>query len=277
MRLIYENKNIGSYFEITDEIQFIKSKKPLDDSYYKILWNRTATVNINVDGVPVELKKDELMFLSPFQYLENPDNGNFRLLKFNKEFYCIQQHDNEVSCIGFLFYGASGVSVISLDDMNIQGFEMVYKMFIEEFSYNDNVQGEMLTALLKRLIIKSTRLGRQQILVGDNEDLKYDIIRFFNLEVEIHFKNLKKVKEYADKLNKSPKTLSNTFAKLGLPSPSQIINNRIILEAKRLFLYTDNSDKEIAFELGYDDASNFSRFFKSQTGESPREFREKLM
>ena len=102
-----------------------------------------------------------------------------------------------------------------------------------------------------------------------------DLLRSFNLLVEEHFKSEHSVAFYADKLHKSPKTLSNSFAKLSR-SPLQIIHQRIILEAKRLLTYSNKSAKEIAFEVGFEDASHLSRLFKKHTNLSPSEFKKSL-
>ena len=91
--------------------------------------------------------------------------------------------------------------------------------------------------------------------------------------VESHFKEAHSVAFYAEKLNKSPKTLSNSFAKYN-HSPLQIIHSRIVLETKRQLLYTDKSSKEIAYDIGFDDASHLSRLFKKQTSLTPSEFKK---
>jgi AraC-like DNA-binding protein len=82
------------------------------------------------------------------------------------------------------------------------------------------------------------------------------------------------VADYAEMLNKSPKTLSNLFKKYNEKSPLQIIQNRIILEARRLLRYSDKSIKEIAYVIGYEDIQSFSRFFKKMEGVSPSEFKK---
>jgi AraC-like DNA-binding protein len=75
-------------------------------------------------------------------------------------------------------------------------------------------------------------------------------------------------------LHKTPKTLSTLFKKMGDALPLTIINDRILLEAKRLLLYSDKTAKEIAYELGYNESGHFSRFFKKKTGVSPSKFRD---
>jgi AraC-like DNA-binding protein len=147
-------------------------------------------------------------------------------------------------------------------------------VFIEEFKTSDNIQNEMLLVLLKRLIIYVTGLARIGYApVKKVQDERFHIVRKFNLLVELHFKAEHSVSFYADLLFKSPKTLSNLFAIFNQKTPSQIIQERITVEAKRLLCYTDKSVKHITFELGFEDVSYFSSFFKKNTGLSPSDFR----
>jgi AraC family transcriptional regulator, transcriptional activator of pobA len=101
-----------------------------------------------------------------------------------------------------------------------------------------------------------------------------DLVRTFSALVEMHFKTLHKVSDYANLMNKSPKTLSNVFNAFGEKTPLQIIHERIILESKKLLLYTDKSSKEISFELNFSDPVQFSRLFKNIAGVTPIEFRK---
>ena len=94
-----------------------------------------------------------------------------------------------------------------------------------------------------------------------------------NFQVEQHFKTKHTVAEYAGLLNKSPKTISNIFSKFGSKSPLQYIQERKMLEARRLLRYSDMQIQEIAYEIGYDDIQAFSRFFKKQEGISPSVFK----
>lgn len=96
----------------------------------------------------------------------------------------------------------------------------------------------------------------------------------FNVLVEEHFKTHRQVADYAGRMNRSPKTITNIFSLHSDKSPLQIIHERLILEAKRLLLYTDKSSKEIAAELGFDDPSQFSKFFKKYTNIPAQQFRE---
>jgi len=98
-------------------------------------------------------------------------------------------------------------------------------------------------------------------------------VREYNFLVETHFRTKHSVEEYASLLNKSPKTLSNLFGKIHNQTPLQMIQGRIMLEAKRLLKYSDKNISEIADEIGFLDLQSFSRFFKKHQSLSPSDFR----
>jgi len=91
--------------------------------------------------------------------------------------------------------------------------------------------------------------------------------------VEANFRTEHSVSFYAQQLCKSPKTLANVFAIYNNKTPSQLIQERILIEAKRLLTYTQQSVKQITFELGFEDVAYFSNYFKKHTALSPVEFR----
>ncbi|WP_109830056.1 helix-turn-helix domain-containing protein [Reichenbachiella versicolor] len=92
------------------------------------------------------------------------------------------------------------------------------------------------------------------------------------IEQNIHHK--KKVSEYAEMMNLTAYQLNNITKSILNKSVSTLINEQILLEAKRLLTSTSNQVSQVALELGFDDVSYFIRFFKKQTGSSPKVFRE---
>ena len=242
---------------------------------YKILWSRDQDVTLKVDGYDVLLKKDQVMFCTPLNVMSIPiETQGIISFVFNKEFFCIQTHDEQVSCNGFLFFGSSQPQRIQLCKKEKSHFATMLELFQEDFDTRDQLQGEMLRSLLKRMLIISTRRLSENVRELPINHSGMDTIRQFNLLVEQHFRQKHKVKEYADLLFKSPKTLSNLFHKYGEKTPLLVIHERILLEAKRLLLYSDKTTEEIAFILGYTDAGHFSKFFKKHEGMSPHAFRQ---
>lgn len=196
--------------------------------------------------------------------------------QFNREFYCIVDHDAEVGCVGFLFYGIRHPMFITLNEEESEEMNHLEKVFSNELLLKDNFQGEMLRTLLKRVIIKTTRIAKLQCESYQQfPDEKMDVVRKFALLLEGNFRQEHEVKFYAAALNKSPKTLSNVFALLKQPAPSVLIRNRIILEAKRYLHYTEKSAKEISYELGFESPAHFSRFFKIYSGTNISAFKSR--
>ena len=101
------------------------------------------------------------------------------------------------------------------------------------------------------------------------------ITKSFKQLLEKNYCNIKRPTEYARQLNISTHYLNESVKNTTGTSVSQHIQDRIILEAKRLLYHTDKSVKEIAFELGYDDYPYFSRLFTKSTGMSALTFRNK--
>jgi len=243
--------------------------------FYKIIWAKSKDLKINIDGYSIVLKKNHVLFCTPFNMiqLESYAQGAVSLI-FEKEFYCIREHDHEVSCNGFLFLGSSAPAMVELTEKESKSFELLFMILEEEFETKDHIQGEMLRVLLKRLLIKSVRLLKKTIIDPKMTQPKIDLIRQYNLLVETHFRDKHKVSDYALLLNKTPKTLSNLFAKYNNKKPLQIINDRLVLEAKRLLQFSEKPSKEIAYNLGFSEASHFSKFFKNQVGVSPIHFKK---
>ena len=275
-----------TYSSLKDEDIFILTDFSCDQSIdllnrkdlFKILWSQQTSPPITIDDYQISLKENEIIFCTPLNVIDLPINSEGLLsFVFNKEFFCIQTHDEQVSCNGFLFFGSSQPQTVILSEEESTSFNRIVEMFKEDLLIKDHLQGEMLRSLLKRLLIQSTRMAKKHLPEPSLNNSQMDIIRAYNILVEKHFREYHHVKDYANLLYKSPKTLANLFPKYSDESPLMVINNRILLEAKRLLLYSEHSTSEIAEQLGYKDPGHFSKFFKKHQGLSPSAYRKKKL
>lgn len=241
------------------------------------IWVKGQDIEIKHEGTTQLLKDNTILCLTAFHKIEFNNLETARIIKFNREFYCVLDHDSEVSCKGLLFYGASQLPFFQIPMDDMEKFETFWRMFTIEMESKDELQLEMLQMMLKRFIILCTRIHKSQNNIAKLDHTEIDIVREFNFLVEQHFKTKHTVKDYADLMNKSPKTLSNTFSQFSNNSPLQIIHERKLLEAKRMLRYTDKAIKEITYELGFEDIQTFSRFFKKMENISPSDFKNLLL
>lgn len=241
---------------------------------YKFIWVRKGSITVEIDHQEMLLEQNDVISLTHLQHLEFVSiDGDYLVLLFNSNFYCIYGNDHEVSCSGFLFNGSSHLVRFTLNDEEQQQLNDITKALENEFTVSDSLQEEMLRILLKRFIIQCTRIARQRYDITREKESGFEIVRqYYNL-VDEHYRTKKQVQDYADLLHKSPKTLSNIFSTCKLPSPLRVIHERVEAEAKRLLLYSNKSAKEIADILGFEDQASFSRFFKNTTGQSAVQFR----
>jgi len=249
--------------------------KDKEEKLLTIAWNKGADQQIIIDNYPYDFPANTIHCLMTNEHFHFEDATSIVAWQFSRDFYCVVDHDKEVSCVGFIFYGPPQKMFIRLEPNDQRHLEMMLQMLKEEFETHDHIQGEMMRVLLKRLIIIVTRLAKQQYL--NEKELpsdKLDIVRQYNFLVETHYKKEHQVKFYAEQLFKSPKTLSNLFALYNHKSPVLIIQERLASEAKRLFYYTDKTAKEIAYELGFESAAHFGKFFKRLTGQSVTEIKK---
>jgi AraC-like DNA-binding protein len=275
MKLEYHNIKDRGKFIITSFQCPPSLNLLLEKNLYKIIWCHENETTIVVDGYQMQLSAGQVMFCTPGNVVKIPkENRGLIAYVFNREFYCIQYNDCEVSCMGMLFYGSSNAPIAALDIKQAKSFEAILLLLQEEFDIKDHIQEEMLRTLLKRMLITSTQLIKTCGFTNNMTSQQVELIRKFNILVEYLFKEKHQVADYAALLFKSPKTLSNFFKKHNAPSPMRVINNRITAEAKRLLLYSNKSAEEIAYELGYQEASHFSKFFKKQTGMTPLTLRK---
>ncbi len=266
--------NTDEYFEITTLTQSDHSilTQPIEGQL-SVVWFLEENNTLKIDSVESTFGKDQIICVTSFHKVEILSIGTAKVLRFNSPFYCIVNHDSEVGCKGILFFGSRSLPVLypNLDD--IKAIDGLTQMVQLEMQSRDELQQEMLQMLLKRLLILCTRIYKTQENIDKLPKGETDIIREFNFLVEQHFKEKHAVSEYASLLNKSPKTLSNLFGKLHDKSPLKMIQDRVMLEARRLLRYTELSISEVGYELGFNDIQSFSRFFKKNQGESPTEFR----
>lgn len=249
------------------------------NNYYSILFSKKGTGVLKVDFTAYEFQGKKVFSFSPYQPFLFDANEDFEgvAIHFHPDFFCIHKHQNEVSCNGILFNNIYNPPFITIKDEN----ETLLYSIIEQLSNETkNVtlgQYELLISHLKILLIHLSRIKAEQnpqALSVTTGEVQPFVLQSLKDAIETHFKTRHSASDYASILHISPKALGKITKKHFNKTITELIAERIIIEAKRELYLTSKTVKEIAYELGYDDEYYFSRFFKSNTDISPQIYRD---
>ncbi|WP_028666025.1 helix-turn-helix domain-containing protein [Runella zeae] len=269
-------KQFGNFRFAHDELN--GSSLASIEEHIKILF-LPKCARVRVDFQEFQMETDSLLFINPKAILKPIDTeySGECLIYFNRDFYCVEIHDQEVACDGILYNNVFEVPFVKLDENQSLDIQNILWQIQTEMENEDTNTEEMLRILLKLIILKSTRIWKLQHQLSEKEqqpDVQF--LRRFSKLVEQHYKTHHTVADYADMLFVTPKNLSKKISLVSKETPNDIIKNRIILESKRLLAHTALTVKEIAYALNYEDDAYFVRFFTKSTGLSPLSFRKQF-
>ncbi|MVN90235.1 AraC family transcriptional regulator [Mucilaginibacter aquatilis] len=174
------------------------------------------------------------------------------------------------------FNGSTANAVIDLPQQVHKEILALFEQLVTEGEAPQRLGLDMVRALLLQVFIKVGRLGFEQQGVNINP-YNYTLLRNFQTLIEKYYRTLRLPKDYAAMLYITPNHL-NALCKDALNlSAGEVIRNRITLEAKRLLINLQLGISEIAAQLNFEDNSNFTKFFKKQTGLTPEVFRKEAL
>jgi len=217
-----------------------------------------------------------LLFATPLQviYLKHQKLAPLTMLQFHGDFYCIEYHREEVACNGLLFNNVYIQPCVKLNLDDARVFEQLLTEVDKEFG-QDSPSEIVLRAYLQLFLAKSSSIKIKLIDNHQDRKEKDEQMEQFSRLLNQHFLTLHKPNDYAQLLAMSPNTFSKRCMRYFKKTPSQLIQERLILEAKKQLHLTRQSIKEIAYNLKFQDEFYFSRVFKKVTKVSPQTFRDK--
>jgi AraC family transcriptional activator of pobA len=248
------------------------------NNYFSLIWVTKGHGKVKADFAEHAFEENSLLAFSPYQpfMLCVKENIQGIAIHFHPDFYCIHMHQKEVSCNGILFNNVYQPPFTHITDQAAETFKMVVNQMKAEMQNTALAQYELLISYLKIFLITASRLKKQQQEeIKSTPDSKEPfILQSLKDAIELNFKTKHSAGNYAEILNISPKALAKLSKNYFNKTLTDLIAERIIIEAKRELYMTNKTVKEIAYELGYDDEHYFSRFFKTNADVSPQIYRE---
>lgn len=230
-----------------------------------------------VDFEPIKIKPHSLLFIDKdrvhqFDQLLKYDG---RVLIFTEDFFCTTETDTKFLRSSILFNDLANQPTIKLNKIDFEKYANICENITEELNLPaDNSKHILLKNLLHNFLLLAEREKRKQGFTELKKGADLDYTLLFRDLLETNYTKLKSVNDYAKIICISEKRLGQATTKILGKSPKEIINDRILLEAKRLLVHTNLSIKEIGQDLGFEDPAYFVRYFKKNTDTTPVEFRE---
>lgn len=249
------------------------------ENFYAIILIQKGKGNVSIDNQTRTLSTRELVFFYPYQKIKWEANPETPLegicIQFHPDFFCIDIHASDIGCQGLLFNNPFYNTIFKCNDNDFINFCKIAKQMEDELQNISFASLQMISSLLKIILISSVRLKLKE----QNETTKThlpEIAKKIEQLVNTNFINNHSLDFYCQALNVSKSTLNRQCKMFFGVSIQQILFNKLISQAKKKLFITDFSIKQISIELGFEDPLYFSRFFKKQTGVSPIKFRKNL-
>jgi AraC family transcriptional activator of pobA len=249
--------------------------KPAQYPVYTVFFVPKGSGTFHADFGAFAFKSPVLLFATPMQtiYIQECKFPTCLMLQFHGDFYCIEFHREEVSCNGLLFNNIYLDPVVALSEKEARLFNGILTDLSGEL--NEHTPSEIiLRAYLQLFLAKSSTIKLKAIAVGTDKTEKDEQMEKFRELINENFLTLHKPSDYAKLLNMTPDNLAKRTARHFKKTPSKLIQERLILEAKKQLHLTRKSIKEIAWNLKFQDEFYFSRVFKKFTKVSPQTFRD---
>lgn len=215
--------------------------------------------------------------LSPGQVhrIEHEGRPEGFIVFFSPSIFSYESEFNDLILDTCVFDSETACPVIPLDAETLGRFMANFELLYSEAQLAEPDTSIVVSSYLRVLITYIHRAKRKKQLDQiEMRDQSYLLFRSFKIAVEKNFRSEHSVQAYAGLLNTHPKGLNRASRIYGNRTASEIIHDRLLLEARRNLAFEPITIKELGYELGFDDPAYFTRFFKKRTGISPKEFRQ---
>lgn len=271
-------------FEIKDLAQLYQAHtteltSPHRTGFYHILWFKRGTPTHLVDFQPMAIKEGTLLFLPKDTVQQFDVAGGFdgKALLFTDSFFSKSDQDAKFLSETILFNDLYAVARIQVNHQHQRLIQLLEDMEHEVGLDQDGFQWDILRNQLHNFLMLAERERRKQGFIEVKKGIDLDIVVEFKKLLEKVFKHDKRVRNFAAQLHITEKRLNLATTKVLGQTPKQMIDHRVMLEAKRLLAHTNESIKHIGFELGFEEPTNFIKYFKRHQNTTPYGFRARLL
>jgi AraC-like DNA-binding protein len=247
-------------------------ENPHRHPYFEVIWKTGGTSHCRIDFRHYNMCDDAIYFISPGQIhlLQTGVDASGYVVRFSREFLHLMTGTADNNFYGDMLINPTQFKIKNATEK--KEMEEILSCIMREFRNNSTLRPDILSGWLRIFLVYLKNLTTTPEPVSDHPGNINLIQKFYSL-LEKEFLKRKMVVDYAEELFVSPGYLNEIVKRASGFTASHHIQQRIVLEAKRLAIYSGSSMKEIAYLLGYDDTAHFSKFFKTYSGTNFSEFK----
>ena len=256
----------------------LKRIAPHRHTYYEIIWITEGSGTHIIDFNSYPFHGPCLFLLQPshiHQIMKDGPTKGF-VLKFNESLFSAESGAENLLLKYGIFDNISVQPVLQLDQEAVLLLDDLMHKMLQEYKNASELSTVIISSYLKIFLLQVYKLKdshREELQAAPEP--RYLIFRAFKMMLEQQYRQQHAVQHYAAALAITPRALNEITHKYAGKTVSNLIKERLVLEAKRLLHHGKLSVKEIAGELGFEDAAYFTRFFSKNEGVSPQHFRLK--
>lgn len=253
--------------------------RPHKHNFYLCVVFTKGTGIHEIDFESYEINPMKVFFLRPGQthFWKFDSNPEGYILFHSQEFYELKFLEHRLKEFPF-YYSFQNPPVLTFSQDKLSGITTKFQEIHTEYLQNGPFKKLKIVSLINTVYIDFLREYTANIQIEKHLSSSYlNILENFELLINEYFEKEKLPKFYADRLNISTKHLNRVLKETVNKTTSELISERVILEAKRSIVHSDENLTSIATMLGFPDYSYFSKVFKSKTGVNPINFREKYV
>jgi AraC family transcriptional regulator, transcriptional activator of pobA len=251
-------------------------QRPHRHDFYQIFWMKKGAPSFNLDFYHFAVESEALVFVPPgavhtFGSVKNSSDGF--ILSFEEDFLEREGHSVDLFAECPALDPAQIRTVLPVQGSSVEIVQSCCERMFEEFTAKREGYRGATAALLRLLFVEIRRCLAAQPTPSSFHKYSSLTARFLRtLSVQPY--RLKTASEVARLLGVSRSWLNQLVRQETAKNLTDHLRGRLILESKRLLAHSDLNVSEIAYQLGFDDPSYFTRLFRQVEGLSPRAFRE---
>mgnify|MGYP000137020262 CR=1 FL=1 len=250
---------------------------PHRHDFFEIIWLRTGSGQVRSDLQNFAVCPRTLFFTSPGQVhaWELAGQCAGEIASFTEEFFAVSSdHPGLLAKLPFL-YGGPVPPILCLTPAEGRRVDRLFRQLHADAAQPLLGRDDLVRAYLTILLTLTRQFLEERKPLPSPRATTDLLSRRFRLLLEEKFPELLDVSDYAKRLHVSRTHLNDHLQRETGRSAGELIQDRILLEAKRLLTHTSLTVAQIAYQLGFQDPSYFGRFFRRSAGQTPGEFRDR--